>query len=384
MTSGPFLLYSAGYEGRVCTLEFDPTASPPTLKIISENTEVGPFPTWLVLSPDGKWLYVSDEAEEGLVTALPVLENGKLGSPPTPSYVVRGAAHLGYAAKSNPPVLITASYVGQSVSVRPILPSGDIDTTKEQVIDYANLTKPGPHAWRQSQSHPHEAHIDPTGKYVVIPDLGTDELHFLQIGSDGQLSKLDSVLLSPADGPRHVFFSRNRSDGNTLFYCLNELSNTVSIFSVIYSPHPTLTLLQTVSTLPPKPHSYQDSFERWHAAEIKVSPDNQFLYASNRADDHQPGKNDRDGPEDTIACWELGPDGTTVGEAKLLGAGGRAPRHFSFSSERSGAPEGDEGKWMAVANHDTDEVVMFERNGKVLKEVVRAKGVGLPGMVLWA
>lgn len=47
------ILFAGGYEGKILSLEFDPTASPPTLVVLSSVDDAGAAPTWLVPSVDG-------------------------------------------------------------------------------------------------------------------------------------------------------------------------------------------------------------------------------------------------------------------------------------------------------------------------------------------
>jgi hypothetical protein len=49
----PILLFTGGYEGRIETLAFSPSANPPTLTRIA-SVESGEAPTWLTLTPDGR------------------------------------------------------------------------------------------------------------------------------------------------------------------------------------------------------------------------------------------------------------------------------------------------------------------------------------------
>src|SRR5690606_24936316 len=77
------------------------------------------------------------------------------------------------------------------------------------------------------------------------------------------------------------------------------------------------------------------------AADIKLSPDGKFLYASNRGD------------ANTLAIY--GVDGasgklTKVGNQSVLGKG---PRNFTLSPD---------GRYLLVANQQSDEVVIFERD----------------------
>src|SRR5690606_8598263 len=77
------------------------------------------------------------------------------------------------------------------------------------------------------------------------------------------------------------------------------------------------------------------------AADIRLSPDGRFLYASNRGD------------ANTLAIYRInGSDGTLVkvGNQSVLGSG---PRNFALTPD---------GNHLLVANQYSDEVVVFARD----------------------
>ncbi|GAA5919443.1 hypothetical protein JCM1841_002395 [Sporobolomyces salmonicolor] len=403
----PYLLFAGGYGSTgsgILTLEFDPTASPPTLQVIA-RAEAGAAPTWLTFSEDGKTLYADDEwAEpEGSITAFSVSEAGELTKLSTASSGGLWPCHSTLIPFSSPPRLVTVNYKGASVSSIALLPSGDLSPSSQQLISCLNTRQPGPHPDRQQQAHPHGAHLDPRGLVCVVPDLGTDDLRILGITEDGQLEEVETISLRPGDGPRHVLFSKS---GDVL-YVLNELDNSLTVFRVAYpssssspspSRYPSFTLLQSnLSILPASPMPHQPSFATWHSAELLLTPSNRTLIASNRAEAHDPLHGARGGPEDLLALFAVRADGTLDAASRtLVGAGGRAARHLSLSSEsvrRRGTRDApvEDGRYLAVALHDSDEVVVFERvrvreddDGRELREVARVQDVGRPGVVLWA
>ncbi|BGP31240.1 hypothetical protein JCM10296v2_003004 [Rhodotorula toruloides] len=407
----PYLLYAGGYEGRILTLAFDPAASKTEerLKVVGE-VQCGAAPTWLTFSQDGKHLYAADEwgEDEGTLTALSVSKDGVLKPLST---VKTGGLWPCHSClfPSNPAQIVTTNYKG--ASIHSIVPSssGDLDSSASSVFSVLDTGSAlGPTEWRQEQAHPHGAHPDPLGQVIVVPDLGTDDLRILALSpSDpSKWEERELVHLTPGDGPRHVFFGPLRPSNRpgvskvARLYVLNELNNSISVLSVSYpsdptSPVPTITILQSrISLLPPKPMPHQSDFSSWHAAEVVLSPTGRTLIASNRAEAHDPLNGASEGPEDLLAVFEVDEEGLVVEESrKLVGSGGRAPRHMSLSSDSlrykgRGDEAIEEGRWLAVALHDSDEVVVFERVGAVegreLWELARLKGAGRPGIVLWA
>lgn len=401
----PFLLLAGGYEGKIITLAFDPTATPPSLQIVSESSEGGIAPTWLTLSPDGKHVWSADEwgEGEGVLSSFNLVDGVLLRTSTTPSGGL-WPCHSSLLSSTDPPRLLTTNYRGSTLSSIPILPTGELeqDPRERQTVSFKGTGTPGPVASRQQQDHPHQILVDPTGKFALVPDLGTDCVKVLRVNELGDLVRGPSdIVLAPGDGPRHVLFHVLPS-GETLLYVLNELSNSITIFSVTYpveekAHFPTFTaLVSHLSLLPPSPFPHQTSFATWHCAELKIATSGAslVLITSNRSQGHDPANADpsASGPDDLLALFPLDPSsGLPRGDKPiLLSSGGKAPRHFSLASEgrdTASRREGGAAEWVAVALHDSDEVVIFELVGegeKVgLKEIVRKKGVGKPGVVLF-
>lgn len=293
-------------------------------------------------------------------------------------------------AHTTPPRLITTTYKGGIITNFPL----PLDPTAEaQSINVLGTAEPGPHPTRQHQVHPHGVHLDPLSRVLVVPDLGADRLIVFAVDpSSGLLSPLPDVPLQPGDGPRHVLFDHNRPGPGptTILYVLNELDNSLSSFSVDYptdsTDAPTFTPLeQRISLLPPSPVGTQSAFSHWHAAELKVTPDHLTLFASNRAEDHAPLKGTKEGEPDVFAVFDIAPATGKLENRRIRTTFGRAPRHFSLGSESQKRGE-RAGKYVAIAQHDSNEVIIAELVGesKELKEVARLEGAGRPGIVLWA
>lgn len=387
----PIRLYCGGYTGSIFELAFDPERG--TLDKVRETRSAGEAPTWLILTEDGEYLYVIDEWVD--------MVNGDLPASPNPaalalhSFTVSRTGEL-TLLNSAPSAgglstchgiihnhaLLTASYFGRSITSTPILLDGSLDSSSQQSVDFTNHGSNGPHPGRQLQDHPHAIEVDPTGEWAVVPDLGTDELKLLSVDERGRLDVIGTEKVAPGDGPRHVLFAKN-GRGETLVYVINELSNSISVYSFEYSSPPRLHILQpSVSLLPDAPHPHQPDFGSWHCAELKLTPDYHLL-ASNRADDHAPLSGTAEGPADLLADFEVDPSsGLLVPDSRVLRpAGGRAARHFSLSSE---SLKGVDGDWVAIALHDSDEVVVFDRSGGGWREVAKVGDVGRPACVLWA
>ena len=155
----------------------------------------------------------------------------------------------------------------------------------------------------------------------------------------------------PGDGPRHFTFHRN---GRWL-YSLQEEASTVMFFH--FDPATgSLSPQQTISTLP---HGFKGTN---FTAEILLSPDGRFLYASNRL-------------HDTVGIFSLNHEGrlSYVGEASTMGD---YPRHIQI------APGG---AFLYACNQRSDAITSFriDRNTGQLRFTGQYTGAGNPACIIF-
>lgn len=114
--------------------------------------------------------------------------------------------------------------------------------------DTYTLASPGPVPDRQEAPHLHDAVLDPTKKFIVVPDLGSDLVRVYKIGpSPGTVTPVAPVKAIAGSGPRHAAFAVQGP--NTYLYTVNELSNTITGYAVSYKGEtPEFTQILDVST----------------------------------------------------------------------------------------------------------------------------------------
>lgn len=92
----------------------------------------------------------------------------------------------------------------------------------------------------QNAPHPHEAILDPTGQYVLVPDLGADLVRVFSIDQDSyQLTPVAPLSVAVGSGPRHARFLVTE-EKKTYFFVLAELDNIVTTYEVKYGCNRTL------------------------------------------------------------------------------------------------------------------------------------------------
>jgi 6-phosphogluconolactonase len=235
-----------------------------------------------------------------------------------------------------------ANYFGSTIATYHILPDGALSEPVER-IDYKDpkFGKRGPVAARQDIPHPHSVHLSPDNRFLIVNDLGSDQLSVFSVdAADARLGP--PALFSnsrPGSGPRHIAFHPN----GLWVYSINEIDSTLDrfIWSTTSAPGEAHGLLvytgEQVKTIAANFPAAKNT-----AAEVAISPDGHFLYASNRG-------------EDTLAVFSIAETDGKLAFLQRISCGGKTPRHFTLSPD-SGA------RWLLCGNQDSATVTVFRRD----------------------
>lgn len=230
------------------------------------------------------------------------------------------------------------------------------------------MTAPGPNP-RQEASHPHASFPDPTGQYLLVPDLGADLIRIFSIDTaSGELADCGAGQADPGDGPRHgAFWAPSSAESPTdglMLYTVNELGNSVSAWAVSYpeaSGCLTLSKTQTLSTYAEGTTAPPAGSK---AAEVHVKGD--FLYAANRADETF-------GPEqDSLATYTIDAGTGEIAWLEATNAHAWFPRTFQINAA---------GDLVAVGGQTSSTVAVIARDPETgrLGELVASVLVASPG-----
>jgi 6-phosphogluconolactonase len=162
--------------------------------------------------------------------------------------------------------LFFTSYSGNKTAVYSIDKS-DVNNKPIQVLD--------------AMTNPHMIKTDPSGKFVFVTNKGGDVIQQFIIQADGKLKKNspDLVKVKQGSGPRHFTFHPTMD----IMYVVNELSCTVLAFHFDKTKGTLTDPFQEISTKPADFVSYNT------CADIHITPDGKFLFASNRGHDSLAG-----------------------------------------------------------------------------------------------
>ncbi|MDO5523335.1 MAG: lactonase family protein [Bacteroidia bacterium] len=280
-------------------------------------------PSYLAISPDEKFIYSVSESDEAANAFEFDKKTGRLerlnlshteGSGPCYIEVDR-------AGKT----VATANYGGGSISLFQTKDNGELYPVNVVI----NFEGSGPDEERQDSPHLHSVRFSPDGRFLFASDLGTDKIYrFDAIGSvfEGQPAisrgSLKEFSTPAGAGPRHFDFH----PGGKYFYVLGELSGDVIVYDYDEGD---LKEKQVIAT---------DSIEGSRgSADIHVSPDGKFLYASNRLQ------------ADGVAIFSINEEDGTLTKVGYQPTG-RHPRNFVISPN---------GKLLLVASRDDNKIQVF-------------------------
>jgi 6-phosphogluconolactonase len=284
-------------------------------------------PAYLCVSSNNKFVYSADENDVGgTVSAFSFdAPNGTLkliNSQPAgggPAYV---------AIDKEQKNVFAANYGNGTLTVLPVNKDGSLAPIIQTIKDEGH----GINKDRQEGPHVHAAWLAPNEKYLFYTDLGTDKLNIYRYHASGNppltLATPPFVEVTPGNGPRHFDFS---ADGKYL-YLIQEMAAVITVYKVNDEK---LTPLQSVNMADP---GFRGAVG---AADIHVSPDGHFLYATNR------------GEANEIVAYAINQDNGQLTLIQHYGTLGKTPRNFVIDPT---------GRYLLVANQNSDNIVIYKIN----------------------
>ncbi|NQV75520.1 MAG: lactonase family protein [Bacteroidetes bacterium] len=282
-------------------------------------------PAYFAVSPDRKFVYSVTESKESKISALafdPKTGDLKLlNSQPSGG---NGPTYISVDANRN--YVFAANYGGGSITALPIESNGTLGS------DIQDIKHEGSSIARK-KPFVHSAVVSPDNKYVLTADLGTDKINIYRFNAKNRPQALSAatqpfVTLDPGAGPRHSTFHPNKK----FFYVVTEINSTVYAFNY-KDGH--LSQIQSVSMVP------EGFAGPGHGADIHVSGDGKFLYASTRSTVNE------------IAIYSIDQKTGMLSLVAKQPSFGKSSRTFDFDPS---------GNWLLSTSQVTNEIVVFKRN----------------------
>ena len=325
--------------------EFDGDTGDLTYKSVARGVV---NPSYLTLSPDKKFLYAVNESGGGKgavssfsfdpasreLTFLNSMSSGGNG----PCYI---------ATDKVGKFVYAGNYGGGSVSAIPVAPDGSLGTSIQSIRHSGQGPTPN-----QKSSHVHAAVPDPDDAFLFVPDLGADKIYIYSLNPENPnplAPAAQPYMEVPAgSGPRHL--TLHPKGGYA--YVINELTGEISAFTLSKGQ------LQTIQTIGTLPDGYTGNKHEADAADIHISPDGKFLYASLRANFNE------------LVLFEIAGSGRLSYRGRYSTLG-KVPRNFAIDPS---------GKFLLVGNAGSDEIRIFKRNmdNGALTSSGKAISVGSP------
>ena len=220
---------------------------------------------------------------------------------------------------TNGSLLAVANYSGGTLATYRLHSDGSVAPLDSLLISGIG----GPDLSRQDRPHVHCAVFSPDGKHLFFSEFSADEIGRLDVVAGGVRNYCRAATLHSDYGPRHLLFD----DSGKHLFVIGELSGDITVFDYAGG---SLTQKQVIKA---------DRMDARGAADIHLSPDGKYLYASLRL------------RGDGIVVFSVAPDGTLTYAG--FQATGPHPRNFNITPN---------GKYLLVCCRDSDSIEVYARD----------------------
>lgn len=217
--------------------------------------------------------------------------------------------------------LAVGNYTGGNFAIFNIDKNGNIEPNPQVINHLGKSVVVG----RQDSPHVHSCYWQKNGKEIWVIDLGIDQLKQYKL-IKGKAVFQKSVLFKSGAGPRHLSKHPNKN----WFYILNELNGEVSFLK---EQNSSLQISQNIAG-----HIALEN-ELKSAADIHISPNGKYLYASYRANLNH------------IAIFEINQNTGNLKLIEITKLEGKNPRNFAIDPK---------GELLLAANQDSESISIYQ------------------------
>jgi 6-phosphogluconolactonase len=290
-------------------------------------------PTFLVLSPKGDLVFAANELDQhegkasGAVTSYTLDRKGaKLTKINEVATLGGGTCHV--AVDHTGRSVFAANYGGGSAASFSVSNDGHLSPA----VSFEQFTGHGPDHERQEAPHAHRVTVSPDNRFLLVNDLGLDEIHIYHLDADtAKLTPNDPPAWksAPGAGPRALLFHPS----GKWAYCVTEMASTVDVLHWD-SKRGTLETTQEISL---KPEGFQGVTA---GCDIVLDRHAHFAYVADRFDD-------------IIVTFAVSPKDGKLTLINRTSCGGKIPRHLALDPT---------GRWLLVANQVSDDISVLARD----------------------
>ena len=387
-------LFVSSYTGNIFTLDLKRGNGSPSLQPFQTSPGCAPNASWLLLNPmKVDILYCIEENSAGSNGSLHSFKLDKSSGVLTHISnltIPQAPAHATIYTNTQGRQLLAVAHYAHALTTYTLSPDGLFSPLQQFNF---TMDKPGPKSDRQEAPHPHQVLIDPSAKYLVVPDLGADLLRIFYI--DPKTLQIDArkpFEIPPGSGPRHgAFFSTYKPKKNETsaywridyYYVVTELTNTLYAYNVVDLPHNEGLSFGSLGDSKTYGDNKDPALAGGFASEIITSQPFNILVSNRKAPileiTNPDPKNSTKIPSDTLATFTIDPIEGGVKFDALTPAGGVNPRSFAINKD---------GTLVAVGLQESSRVAIYERCAKTgkMNDTVLATFEGIPQVtsIVWA
>ncbi|KAK1834354.1 Lactonase, 7-bladed beta-propeller-domain-containing protein [Podospora conica] len=347
------------------------------LTSLAKSDACGPTPSWL--THVGDILYCTDEGFTTTNTALVSLKTESTGSL---VLMDKNTAVIGGPVSSvlfgNGKALAIPGYAAGGITTHNI--SDPNALTLMQNITFT-LPPGGSGLGSQGQPRAHQTILDPTGNFLLVPDLGSDLVRIFSTNNGTlQIAEAGAISLPRGSGPRHGVFVKGTT--KTFFYVVTELTNNVFGYEVTYGTDKTISFVQVHASNTHGEPVGSALPNTTVAAEISLSPDSNFIVVSSRLEasltiPHPDPSNSTMIQSDPLITFSIQKDTGKLAHLQTKAMGGINPRHFSFNGN---------GTLVAAVSQNSNRVTVIARdptNGLLGDIIATIEDIGEPNFVIF-
>src|SRR5690554_5499509 len=306
-------------------IKFDPVQGQMEVVAVASDIE---NPSFVISNKNENLVFATEETggEQGGKVTSYRLDKSALTLEKIGSVYTKGNSPCHLSLDPSEKFLVVSNYSGGNVTAVPVDAEGNLSQDVQVIQHQGGSINPG----RQQAPHVHSAVFHPQENKVFVADLGTDKVMVYDFGQNSSQplnpSEKSSFNVAAGSGPRHMAFNQ---EGDRI-YVVHELTGEIGVYDF---KNGEVSHLETHTLFP------EDFSGELGAAEVRISPDGNFLYASNRGD------------VNNITVFQIEEGG--LSKVQDMPSQGLAPRNFAITPD---------GKYLLCGNQNSDKLVVFKRN----------------------
>jgi len=315
--------WTGGESEGIYAAEFDPASGVSAPRLAAK----APQPTWITRHPSLPILYASHavgtkEKPDAIVTTYQIEDDGTLSEISTTPTGGGRAAHIAIDATGK--FASVSHYASGVLSLLPLAEDGSFGGSKIKIQHEGS----GPNKKRQEAPHVHFSTFDPSNRWLLACDLGSDNTVIYAFSAeDATLQPIGFAEPSlPGAGPRHLAF---QPDGKT-FYVANELNGTLDVFHF----DPDSGEAEPAGTAALGPDQQTGALAASH---ILLDPSSRWLFVGVRV-------------LNQLALYSIDPETDLPALHGHLPTGGKFPRGFNLTTD---------GKFLLTANEHSHDLFAY-------------------------